>query len=191
MKFAHALCLIAILMSAAILPMSGYQNAGVNQWRRSKDTDFRGNVYNQFELTGKFIKTPGSDSIDTPSLLVRCRQARSGQESGGKFSSASLRVGIPLKIDYVEPEVIHGIGYYPKVRVRYRLDEGKERQEEWDSGAEKNSSSMSKDSLKRLLGARTVLMTVQDSSEADVTMQFDFPDSAEMESACRLGHPKK
>jgi hypothetical protein len=71
------------------------------------------------------------------------------------------------------------------------LDEGKERQEEWDSGAEKNSASMPKDSLKRLLGARSVLITVQDSSEADVTMQFDIPGSAEMEAACRLGHNKK
>jgi hypothetical protein len=48
-----------------------------------------------------------------------------------KFWRGNLAVGDPLKIDWVEPEEIRGISYFPKVAVEYRVNDGKEEKENW------------------------------------------------------------
>jgi hypothetical protein len=90
-----------------------------------------------------------------------------------------------------EPEVIHGIGYYPKVFVRIRFDDGKVLQEYWTPGADKSSALFQKNMLKKMLQAPTVLITASENLGEDVVMQFDMPDSAQVVEACGLaGHNK-
>jgi anaerobic ribonucleoside-triphosphate reductase len=68
-------------------------------------------------------------------------------------------VGDPLKIDWVEPEEIHRISYFPKVAVEYRLNDGKEEKENWTPGTDKTSASFSKGSFEKMLRAQTVEIT--------------------------------
>ncbi len=103
----------------------------------------------------------------------------------------NLLVGTTLKVDYVEPEEIHGISYLQKVSVRYHFDDGKEQREEWPSGADKTSAIFSKDTLKKMLCAHTVEMTADDAPGSQVVMQFDMPDPSTVEEACGLADRKK
>lgn len=192
MKMVHAPLLISFLLATITFTTPAQQSATTaGEWRASKDTDNRGTAFNQFSLTGKFIKEPRGGSSDLPLFVVRCKPPKSGGPSGGKFLSASIRMGSPVKVDWVEPEVIHGTSYFPKVGVRYRLDEGKEHREQWPPGNEKGSASLPKNSTKLLLRARSVLMTVVDPSGADVAIQFDISDPSQVENACSLGHHQK
>lgn len=189
MKFPHAVLPITLLLGTIALATAAHQAASATtEWSASQDRDYRGTAYNQFFLTGKFIKEPRGGSSDPPSLVVRCKVPKGGGQARGKFLSASIRIGAPVKIDYVEPEVIHGTSYFPKIAVRYRLDEGKEHREEWSPGSEKGSASIPKESTKLLLHARSALMTIGDPSGTDVTIQFDVPDPAQVENACSMGH---
>jgi hypothetical protein len=189
MKLVHALLLIALLLGTSTFTTSARQAAAAaSGWRASQDTDNRGTAYNQFSLTGKFIKEPRGGSSDPPSLEVRCKPPKGGGQAGGKFLSATIRIGAPVKVDWVEPEVIHGTSYFPKVGVRYRLDERKEIREELSPGNEKGSASVPKNSTKQLLRARSILMTVVDPSGADIKIQFDISDPSQVENACSLGH---
>ena len=99
-----------------------------------------------------------------PALIVDCIPAKESGSSKGRFLAASLHVGSPLKIKYVEPEEIHGTSYFPKVEVRYRTDDGKEEQEKWSplSEKEKTAASIPKEALKRILRARSVSITAED-----------------------------
>jgi hypothetical protein len=192
MKLLYAVLLIAFLFGTITFSTSARQTpTATAEWRASQDTDYRGTAYNQFSLTGKFIKEPRGGSPDPPSLEVRCKAPKSGGPAGGKFQSATIRIGVPVKVDWVEPEVIHGTSYFPKVTVRYRLDEGKERREQWSPGNEKWSASIPKNSMKLLLRGRSVLLTVADPSGTDVVFQFDFSDPAQVENACNLGHHQR
>jgi hypothetical protein len=192
MKLVHALLPIAFLLGTVTFTTPAHQAAAsASEWRASQDTDNRGTVYNQFSLTGKFIKEPPGGGSDPPTFVVRCKAPKGGGQAGGKFLSASIRIGAPVKVDWVEPEVIHGTSYFPKVGVRYRLDEAKEYREELSPGNEKGSASVPKNSTKQLLRARSILMTVVDPSGADIKLQFDISDPAQVENACSLGHRKR
>jgi hypothetical protein len=111
-------------------------------------------------------------------------------KSEGKFVAGNLLVGIPLKIDYIEPEEIHGTSYFPKVVVHYRINDTKEAEERWAPGTDKLSSSISKDSLKKMLRSRTVEISTHDDHGKDIAMQFDMPDPAPVDAACNLDEHK-
>ena len=101
--------------------------------------------------------------------------------------TANLIVGSPLKIVYVEPEEIRGISYFPKVAVRYRTDDAKsEVDEQWSSRSDKISASIPKHSLKEILRAHTVTMTVEDEQGKQVAMRFDMPDPTLVEQGCNV-----
>jgi len=92
-----------------------------------------------------------------------------------------------MKIIYVEPEEIHGTSYEQKVAVRYRTDDGSdEERENWSPGLDKISTSIPKDSLKKILRARTVSISLDDERGSELAMQFDMPDPAQVEAACNV-----
>src|SRR5271157_1703761 len=188
----------SLLVLLLLSPPHSFQMQGDNrgpsaqQWTISSELpDSSGTTVLHFSLAGKFMRPPKSESANPPVLVLDCKsRARTGGAKG-KFSSGSFRVGIPLKIDYVEPEVIHGIGYYPKVFVRIRFDDGKARQEYWTPGADKSSALFQKSMLKKMLQARTVLITAKENLGEEVVMQFDIPVSAQVAEDCGLaGHNK-
>jgi hypothetical protein len=121
-------------------------------------------------------------------LVVDCSAYNRSHKS--KFVRGTLVVGDPLKIDWVEPEEIHGISYFPKVSVLYRLNDAKEEKEDWTPSADKASASFPKGSLEKMLRAHTVEITADDKSGSQVVMQFDMPDAAAIEQGCDVDEHK-
>jgi hypothetical protein len=160
-------------------------------WRQTQKTDdVRGFAYNRFTLIGKFLNSPRNAGSDRPAFALDCIASKDSATAKGKFLAANLLVGTTLKIVYVEPEEIHGTSYYPKVAVQYRVDQAKEEREQWSTAAEKSSVSIPKDSLKKILRARTVAITADDDRGSQVSMQFDMPDPTLVEDACDVDYHK-
>ena len=164
------------------------QPSSAHGWRQSQKTDAaRAMTYTQFTLVGKFLTPPQNVVSDRPALVVDCIPANESH-SKGRLLSGNLLVGTPLKIIYVEPEEIHGTSYFPKIVVRYRTDKAKEDQENWSPSTEKEktSASIPKDSLKKILRARSVAITAEDEHGSPVAMQFDMSDPAAVEAGCNV-----
>jgi len=162
------------------------QPASGQDWQESQKTDSHGASYTQYTLAGKFIKRPHAEVSAQPSLVVGCELAKESRWSKPGFREGTLRVGAPLKIEYIEPEEIHGNSYLQKNLVEYRLDDGKVEREQWTPGADKATTSLPKEVLKRFLGAHTVLITVHEDSAGEIEMQFDMPDPGKVAQACHL-----
>jgi hypothetical protein len=165
--------------------MAPQQPPSAQVWRQSqKPNAGRGNTATRFTLAGKFLKAPQNDFPNRPALLVDCVPGKGTRN--GKFVAANLLVGPTLKIEYVEPLEIHGTSYYPKVLVRYRIDDRKEVEEKWSPGPEKTSASIPKDFLKKILRAQTADVTVDDDGGSQVVMKFNMPDPKAVEEGCNV-----
>ncbi len=165
------------------------QSSSASAWRQTERTDPVRGDYTRYSLTGKFVKAPAGDESSRPSLVVDCSSYNRSHRP--KFFRGTLLVGDPLKVDWVEPEEIHGISYFPKVAVEYRLNDSKEEKEEWTPSADKTSASFSKSSLEKMLRAQTVQITAEDKSGAPIVMQFDMPDPTALEQGCDVDEHKK
>lgn len=157
-------------------------------WRQTQRTDPVRGDYTRFSLVGKFVNPPPGDSSSRPSLVVDCDAYNRSHKS--KFVRGTLVVGDPLTVDWVEPEEIHGISYFPKVSVVYRLNDAKQEKEEWTSSTNKTSASFPKGSLEKMLRAHTVEITTPDKSGSPVVMQFDMPDPTAIEQGCDVDEHK-
>ncbi|MGH9713678.1 MAG: hypothetical protein ACRD5M_10325 [Candidatus Acidiferrales bacterium] len=178
------------VMFVAALPTPGQQqSASAPGWQQAQKSDAgRDTSSRQFTLAGKYLTKPKSDPGTPPTLVVACR----ARGSKGRFSSASVNPGVPLDIEYVEPsEIKAGNSYYPKVDARYRLDDGKAEKEQWSAGTDKASATFSKSVLEKMLRAHTVEITVKEFKSGEISMQFDIPDSPQLESACGVSVRKK
>src|SRR5579862_4712102 len=165
------------------------QEPSTHEWRKTERTDALRGDYARYTLVGKFLQAPAGDSTSRPSLVVDCGTYNRSHKS--KFFRGTLVVGDPLKIDWVEPEEIHGIDYFPKVDVVYRLNDAKEDKEQWTPSTDKTSASFSKNSLEKMLRAHTVEITAQDQGGAAVVMQFEIPESSIIGQACEVDQHKK
>jgi hypothetical protein len=161
-------------------------------WRQSQETDAAGGTtYTRFTLVGKFLTSPQDEVSSRPALVVDCIPGKGAHSPKGRFLAGSLLVGTTLKIVYVEPEEIHGTSYFPKVAVRYRTDDAKEEEENWSPGTEKTSASIDKDSLKKILRARTVAISADDDRGSQVAMKFDMPNPTLVEEGCSVDRYKR
>jgi len=174
----------ASLAFSAITPQ---QTPSPQSWRQAPRSDSVHGAYTRFALTGKFLKLPQGDSSNGPALALDCNPAKKSRN----FMAGNLLIGVPLKISYVEPTEIHGTSYYPKVAVRYRLDEAKEEKQNWTPGTDKTSAVFTKDELEKMLRARTVEITARDDRGSDIVMQFDMPDPSIVEKGCDVDARKK
>ncbi len=187
------LVLLVLLLAAPMSALPQQTPAPAQKWRQSQKTDAaRGISYTQFTLAGKFVKWPEKDAENRPTLEVDCRTP---EESGGlmeKLWHAYYFAGTPLTVQYVEPDAITtGISYFQKIDVRYRLDNGKEKKEQWSPGPDKSSVSIPKDVLKKMLGAHNVVITVNEVNAKEVSAQFEMPDSADLAQTCGISVHKK
>jgi hypothetical protein len=173
---------------SSIMPMAQQSQNG-NEWRQTQRTDPVRGEYTRYSVAGKFIKSPPGDESGRPLLVVDCGTYNRSHKS--KFFRGILVVGDPLKIDWVEPEEIRGISYFPKVDVVYRLNDAKEEKEEWTPSTDKTSASFSKGSLEKMLRAHTVEITAQDKNGSPIVMQFDMPDPTPVEGGCEVDEHKK
>src|ERR1700683_1640887 len=175
-------------VSFALSAVGPLQSPSAQGWQQTKRTDPVRGEYTRFSLAGKFLKTPAGDSSNLPSLVVDCSAYNRSHKS--KFVRGTLVVGGPVKLAWGEPEEIHGISYFPKVSVLYRLNDAKEEKEDWTPSTEKTSASFPKGSLEKMLRAHTVEITAADNSGSRVVMQFDMPDAAAIEQGCDVNEHK-
>lgn len=189
MRGARRLSLLATLMAGISFSTAAQQkNGSTTGWVQTRKTDpGRENFYVQFTLAGKFITRP-KDSAGPPTITVNCHP----KGSRGKFIVASVNPGTLLTIQYVEPpQITAGISYYPKVDVRYRLDDGKEEKVQWAPNSDKTAITLAKDDLKKVLRAHTAQFTAIESHGGEVSMQFDIADPTQVETVCDLPAHKK
>jgi len=185
MKKAPSLLLATVtFLLAAFMTPGKQQTPSTGGWQQAQRADAaRDNSSTQFTLLGKFLTPPKKDVGDPLALVVTCKPHASRR----KFSAAYVNVGAPLNIEYVEPDEIKaGTSYFPKVTVRYRLDDQKEEKEQWTPGTEKTSASIPKATLEKMLRARTVQIKVAEFRGGEISMQFEVPDSAQLGTACGL-----
>jgi hypothetical protein len=176
------------LVSFGLPATPPFQTQPDHVWRQSLKTDAaRGTAYDQYTLTGKFLKSPkNGDLSNRPALVIDCNPPKETRNGKGKFESASFLLGTGLKIHYVEPAEIHGTSYFPKVFVQYRINDGKDVKEQWAPGSDKASALITKDTMKKLLRAQTVDITTSDDTGATVVMKFDMPDPAPVAQGCNV-----
>jgi len=169
------------------------QPAMAHVWQQSQATDVAGSLtFTRFTLVGKFLDAPNDPGSNHPALALDCIPGTGPHPSKRRFLAGNLLVGTTLKIDYVEPEEIHGMSYYPKVVVRYRTDDADgEKQDNWSPGADKTSVSIPKDTLKKILRARTIAITADDEHGTEVAMEFNMPDSTLVEQSCNVDEHKE
>jgi hypothetical protein len=168
------------------------QTPSLHVWHQSQTTDAAHTfTFTRLTLTGKFVTSAPGQILNPPTLALDCIPGKGAHLAKSKFLAGNLLVGTNLKIIYVEPEEIHGTSYDQKVVVQYRTDDAKdEERDNWSLGTDKTSASIPKDSLKKILRARSVAITVDDEHEAPVAMQFDMPDPAQVEEACNVDEHK-
>ncbi len=185
--FLFATLALASLASSATSPQ---QPPAPQAWKQTQRTDSIRGKYTRFTLVGKFLKSPQADDASKrPAMVVDCSAYNRSHKS--KFWRGNLVVGDPLKIDWVEPEQIEVMSYYPKVAVIYRLNDGKEDKEDWTPGTDKTSASFSKASLEKMLRAQTVELTADDSHGSQVIMQFEMPDPTLIDQTCDINLHKE
>lgn len=185
--------LLPLVLTLGMISTPRLQNSdSTKAWQQTlKAGDLPGTGRTRLTLNGKFTKFPQGEGSVRPSLAVDCTIAKHSGGARRKFGAATLLAGTTLKIDYVEPQEVHGTSYYTKVPVRYRLDDAREQRDEWPSGADKTSASISKDLLKRMLRAHTVVITVSEAQASEVAMRFEMPDPAPVEEGCGIAGHKK
>jgi hypothetical protein len=190
MKLTPLLLLVPLAWVAGEVALPA-QPAPAHAWLQSQTTDAsRALTYTRFTLVGKFL-TSSQDASGRPALVVDCIPDRESHASKGKYLASNLLIGTTLKIVYVEPEEIHGTSYFPKIAIRYRADDAKEVQEKWSPGTDKTSASIPKDSLKKILRARSVAINADDEHGSNLAMQFDMPDPASVEQACNVDYRRE
>ena len=184
-----------VLLVALALASFGFSTTAPQEpsvWRQSQKTSAADRItYTRFTLAGKFLKSPQGDVPNRPSFVLDCVSGKGSRRPKGRLMAGNLLVGTTLKIVYIEPEEIHGTSYYPKVSVRYRMDNAKEELEKWSTGTEKTSASIPVGSLKKMLRAHTVEITADDDRGLPVVMQFDMPDPTPVEAGCAVDDHKK
>jgi hypothetical protein len=169
------------------------QPAAPQTWRQSQRTDAANTMtYTRFTLAGKFSSSTQDQASNRPALAIDCISGKESHHPKGKYLAANLLIGTALKIVYIEPEEIRGMSYLPKVAVRYRTDDAAdEAKEDWSPGADKTSASIPKDSLKKILRARTFSITADDDTGSPIAMQFYMPDPTPVEAACNVDKQKE
>lgn len=190
MKPASAFLLVPLAwISLGFSAVALQQSPSAQAWRQTERTDPVRGDYTRFSLVGKFLKAPPNDTSSSPSLVVDCSSHNRSHKP--KFFRGTLVVGDPLKVDWVEPEEIHGISYFPKVAVVYRLNDAKEDKENWTPSTDKTSATFMKSSLGKMLRAHTVEITAEDKDGAPVVMQFDMPDATALGQGCDVDEHSK
>lgn len=187
MKKLALLPLIPLACASLVFAQPPQQPSTTHVWRQSQKTNTADRyTYSRFILVGKFAPSRHGVGANRPALALDCIPGTGAHPVKGKFLAANLLVGTTLKIVYVEPDEAHGIAYFPKVVVHYQTEGAKDEEDKWSSATDKTSLSIPKDSLKKMLRARTVAITADDDHGSQVAMQFDMPDPTLVEDSCNV-----
>jgi len=181
------------LLFAALVawPWLGYsapstqQTGGALGWHQSQRPDAAdGSAVTRFTLVGKLLASPQAAGSDSTDLVVDCAATDGSSTHKGRVLAATLHPGVDLKVLYIEPEEIHGMGYLPTIDVLYRTDAAREEKEQWSPGSDKKTVSVPRDTLKKILHAHTAAIAASDTHGSQVNMQFDIGDASQVVQAC-------
>jgi hypothetical protein len=179
------------------------QPSSVPVWQQSPRTNAADDfTYSRFTLMGNFV-TPSHDATrNRPAFVVDCIPADESPRGHGMLLASNLLIGTNLKVMYVEseeiPSGITGIFYFPRIPVRYRIDNAKKEEhdqwsptsakteDQWSPGSDNTSASIPKHSLGEILRARKVAITTHDDHGREVVVRFDMPDPTLVEKVCQL-----
>jgi hypothetical protein len=176
-------------------------------WQQSQRNNVADDfAYSRFTLMGHFVTPPQDSMPNRPAFVVDCIPADESPRDKGTLLAGNLRVGTNLKIVYVEseeiPSGISGMFYFPKIAVRYRIDDAKSEEQDqwsptsarpvyqWSPGSDKSSASIPKHSLKEILRARNVAITTKDDQGRTIVVRFDMPDPTLVEKVCHVDERK-
>jgi hypothetical protein len=178
--------------SPGIAASAPHQPSSELAWQQSEATNSaEAYTFSRFTLVGRFL-TPLPDVVpNRPALVVDCIPAKESPRGKGTFLAGTLLVGTTLKIDYVEPELIRGMNYFPMVAVRFQADNVRDQEQEWPPRSNNTSAAIDKGLLKKILRARTIEITAVDNRGSKVAMQFDIPDPSSVEAACHVDERKR
>jgi hypothetical protein len=183
------------------------QPSSVPQWQQSQRTnavdDF---AYSRFTLMGQFVTPPQDSMPNRPAFVLDCIPADESPRGKDTLLVGNLLVGTNLKVMYVEseeiPSGISGMFYFPKIAVRYRIDNAKKEEQDqwwptsarpayqWSASSDKTSASIPKHSLKEILRARSVAITTSDDHGRKIVVRFDMPDPTLVEKVCHVDERK-
>ena len=190
MKSTQLLVPILLLSGSSGWTQPATQLSAAPAWQQSGMTDpAQTYSFARFTLLGRVANAPNVKSGNRPVLTVDCIPGTPSHPKGHYLASAIV-VGLTLKIVYVEPEEIHGMSYYQKVDVRYRIDEARDAErDQWSAGPDKVSASVPRDVVKKILRARVLDITVADEHGSRLQLKFDLPDPTPLEQACNVDEP--
>src|ERR1700691_1281558 len=190
---------LLILLMPLACPTFGFaapapqQPSSAPLWQRTQRTNAVDEfTYSRFTLMGDFV-TPSRDAMgNRPAFVLDCIPAEESPRGNGTLLAGNLLVGTNLKVMYVEseeiPSGVAGMFYFPKIAVRYRIDNARKEErdqwspasakteDQWSPGSDQTSASIPKHSLKEILRARNVVITTNDVNGRKVIVRFDMPD---------------
>ena len=162
------------------------------KWEREDKTDpLRGTSYSQYTLTGKFLTPPKMATTEAPVFIVKCIPGGHRRVSGGYTNGKLLDAYI----------IARGVVNHSSSNafVQYRLDDGKMHKEYWGVGTDGTAIFPPEIELNTVLyghfmkhkegtndPTKKLVMGVNEYLGAEIVMQFDLPDPAEMADACGL-----
>jgi hypothetical protein len=193
--------------AASIAGSAPQQSSSGLAWQQSERTNtVDAFTFSRFTLVGKFVTPLREAGPNRPALVVDCIPAEQSPRGRGTFLAGNLSVGTNLKVMYVESEEIpsgmSGMFYFPKIAVRYRIDNAKKEEQaqwsptsakteyQWSPASDQTSASIPKHSLEEILRARSVAITTSDEQGRRVVVQFDIPDPTQVENVCRVDERK-
>ena len=142
--------------------------------------------YARFTLVGKFLKSPPGDNAIESALLWSWTVALTIGLTSPSCWRGSLVVGDPLKIDWVEPEQIEVMSYYPKVAVVYRPERRQGRIKKIGRPEQmETSASFPKTSAEKILRAQTLEITAKEQPRIPGHHAiWESPDPTSVEQTC-------
>lgn len=175
----------------------GTSIAVAQTWTKTEKSDpLRDTHFVQYSLEGKYLTPPRNAPADaTPGIVVRCVPGGSHKRGMGWHSYGKFLEGYIFAGGVVDTHVSSDASI--SVRVEFRLDNGKLQEGRWSHSTDYSSIFFGKTELNTLLyghflehkentnpQVRKIVLGVPEFLGAEVVMQFDMPDAAEMGDAC-------
>lgn len=183
--------LIAVLATLSFSASAQQPAASPRTWQQAEKNDAnRALTYIQFTLAGRFTDPPHGNVSGPPILTLNCEPTDRKRSGEGKYISGQLQVGTPLKVVWVEPDEIHGTSYFPEVNVTYRVDDEKPQDVQWPPRSDKMSVALDKEATKKILRGHALVITLSESFDSQVVMQFDLPESSGVLQTCGIREHK-
>jgi hypothetical protein len=193
-------------MLAVVFLLTGAALAQVGQWQVTPTKDaFSGTEFTRYALEGKYLQAPKNAASDAaPKIVLACKPERK-RKTEGKLLSAFLIVGnVVVDSHMVEGSALLHDRFQEKVKVEFRLDDGKVHEEFLYRSTDFSSVSLQPEfcgfctvadlfyghELPHKEGTgpqvQKVVFRVAEFQGVGIVMQFDLGDVTEVARACGI-----